>query len=74
MLVQFNVFQDEDDVWCASAMEHGVHTQGQTLDELYANIDEATRLHFEDELNAGKTVHVLLMVQREYSGAATAGR
>ena len=56
MLVQIRVFQDEDGVWCASGVDHGIHTQGDTLDELFANIREATQLHFEEELAAGRTV------------------
>lgn len=60
MLVQIRVFRDEDGMWCASGVDHGIHTQGVTLDDLFANIDEATQLHFEDELSAGKTIDHLI--------------
>lgn len=69
MLVQIRVFRDEDGVWCASGVDHGIHTQGATLDELYANIDEAAQLHFEEELAAGKTIDVLILSQRELARA-----
>jgi len=74
MLVQVRVFQDEDDIWCASGVNHGIHTQGATLDELFANIDEATQLHFEDELAAGKTIDLLILAEKEFAGAQIAGR
>ena len=74
MLVQVRVFQDEDDVWCASGVTHGIHTQGETLDELFANINEATQLHFEEELAAGKTIDLLIVAEKEFAGAQIAGR
>lgn len=74
MLVQVKIFQDEDGVWCASGADHGIHTQGRSLDELFANIDEATRLHFEDDLAAGKTIDLLIVAEREFAGAPAPGR
>lgn len=74
MLVQIRLFQDEDGAWCASGVDHGIHTQGQSLDELFANIDEATQLHFEDELAAGKTIDLLIVAEKEFAGASAAGR
>lgn len=61
-------------MWCASGVDHGIHTQGYTLDELFANIDETTQLHFEEELAAGKTINVLIQAKKEFTGAPTAGR
>ena len=72
MLVQIRIFRDEDGVWCAAGVDEGIHTQGKTLDELFTNIDEATQLHFEDQLAAGKTIDLLIMAQRELAGASTA--
>ena len=74
MLAQVKVFRDEDGVWCASGIEHGIHTQGQTLDELFANIEEATQLHFEEELAAGKTIDLLILSEKEFAGAEAARR
>jgi predicted RNase H-like HicB family nuclease len=72
MLVQVRIFPDEDGGWCAAGVNHAIHTQADTLDELFANIDEATQLHFEDELTAGKTIDVLIVAEREFNGAPTA--
>lgn len=74
MLVQIQVYQDEDGVWCASGVDQGIHTQGATLDELFANIEEATQLHFEEELAAGRTVDVLIVAAKELVGAPAPGR
>jgi predicted RNase H-like HicB family nuclease len=74
MLVQIKVFRDEDGAWCASGVEHGIHTQGESLDELFANIDEATQLHFEEQLAAGKTIDLLILSEKEFAGAPAAGR
>ena len=74
MLVQVKIFRDEDGVWCVSGMDHGIHTQGKNLDELFANIEEATQLHFKEELAAGRTVDLLIVAQKEFAGAASPGR
>jgi predicted RNase H-like HicB family nuclease len=55
-------------------MDHGIHTQGKNLDELFANIEEATQLHFEEELAAGRTVDLLIVAQKEFAGAPSPGR
>jgi len=73
MLVQVRVFRDEDGAWCATGVDHGIHTQGDTLDELFENIEEATELHFEDELAAGRTVDVLIVAEKELVGASAHG-
>jgi predicted RNase H-like HicB family nuclease len=73
MLVQIKIYRDQDGVWCASGIDHGIHTQGKTLDELFTNIDEATQLHFEDDLAAGKTVDLLILAQKEFEGAPSTG-
>lgn len=74
MLVQIKIFRDESGVWCASGTDHGIHTQGRTLDELFVNIEEATQLHFEEELASGKTVDLLIVAEKEFSGAAPPNR
>ena len=73
MLVQIRIFRDEDGVWCATGVDHGIHTQGATLDQLFANIEEATQLHLEEELAAGKTIDLLILAQKEFAGASPAG-
>ena len=73
MLVQIKIYRDQDGVWCASGIDYGIHTQRKTLDELFTNIDEATQLHFEDDLAAGKTVDLLILAQKEFEGAPSTG-
>ena len=47
--VTFVVSADEiDGGYSASALEYGIHTQGDTLDELHCNIAEAVECHFDD--------------------------
>ena len=74
MLVQIKIFRDESGTWCATGVDHGIHTQGQTLDELFANIEEATQLHFEEDLTSGRTVDLLIVAEKEFSGAPDSRR
>ncbi len=47
----FEVLEDEiDGGYTASALGYGIHTQGQTLEELRANVREAIQCHFGDAL------------------------
>ena len=46
MLVKIEVYNDGE-AWCARGIGQDIFTQGQTVDELYANISEAVALHFE---------------------------
>ncbi len=47
MLVKIEVYNDGE-FWCARSIGKDIFTQGQTVDELYANIKEAVALHFEN--------------------------
>jgi hypothetical protein len=47
MLVKIEVYNDGES-WCARGIGEDIFTQGQTVDELYANIKEAVALHFEN--------------------------
>jgi hypothetical protein len=47
MLEKIEVYNDGE-TWCARAIGEDIFTQAQTLDELYANIEEAVALHFEN--------------------------
>jgi predicted RNase H-like HicB family nuclease len=47
VLVKIEVYNDGE-FWCARGIEEDIFTQGQTVDELYANIKEAVSLHFDD--------------------------
>lgn len=46
MLVKTEVSNDGKS-WCARGIGEDIFIQGQTVDELYANIKEAVALHFE---------------------------
>lgn len=48
MLVKMEVYQDEDEMWCARGIGQDIFTQGETADELFQNIREAVALHFEN--------------------------
>ncbi|HWX38355.1 MAG TPA: hypothetical protein VNY09_03885 [Candidatus Sulfotelmatobacter sp.] len=48
MLVKIEVYNDGES-WCARGIGEDIFTQGQTVDELCANIKEAVTLHFESE-------------------------
>lgn len=45
----FEVRDAEEGGYCARALGHAIFTEGDTWDELRANVLEATSLHFEDE-------------------------
>jgi predicted RNase H-like HicB family nuclease len=47
MLVTFEI-QNDGEFWCARGIGEDIFTQGETVDELYANIKEAVALHFEN--------------------------
>lgn len=44
----FEVSEDEiDGGYSASALGHGIHTQGQTIEELRCNVKEAVECYFD---------------------------
>ena len=45
----FEVRDAEDGGYCARGLGHAIFTEGETWEELRANVLEATSLHFEDE-------------------------
>ena len=49
----FNVFKDEDGVYCANCENAFIVTDGKDLQELLENIKEAVSLHLEDDLVEG---------------------
>jgi len=42
----FKIEKDEDGVWVAEALEEGIATQGNTLDDLFTNILDTVKLHY----------------------------
>ena len=53
MLLKIKVYYDGE-FWCARGIGEDIFTQGQTVDELYANIKEAVALHFENVADVKK--------------------
>jgi len=64
MLAKFEVYFDGE-YWCARGIGADVFTQGRTLDELMANIKEAAELHFEEVLEQGDHLHLLILSEME---------
>jgi hypothetical protein len=54
MILKFEASHDGE-VWFGRAIGESIFTQAETLDELTENIREAISLHFEEELEKGKT-------------------
>ena len=74
MLVKIEAYFDGE-YWCARGIGADIFTQGKTLDELMENVKEAVSLHFEDQLEKGETLNILLLSETEVKGASkiTAG-
>ena len=60
MLVKFEVYYDGK-YWCARGMGVDIFTQGKTLDELFDNIREAVEVHFEELIERGKELRILVI-------------
>lgn len=58
MEIIFEIRDSEAGGYYARALGHSIFTQGETWDELRANILEATALHFEDERESPKLVQL----------------
>ncbi len=50
---------DQDGGYSATALGHGIHTEGETLDELRDNIREAIACHFTETDEIPKVVRML---------------
>ena len=67
MIVKVEAYHDGE-FWCAKGIGVSIFTQGKTLDKLMKNIKEAVSLHFEEYLNDGKSVQILLLSETEVCG------
>jgi predicted RNase H-like HicB family nuclease len=67
MLAKFEVYFDGE-YWCARGIGADVFTQGRTMDELMGNIREAAALHFEEVLEKGDYLHLLILSEMEVEG------
>jgi hypothetical protein len=70
MLVKIEVYNDGES-WCARGIGEDIFTQGQTVDELYANIKEAVALHFESG-SGPKDIDILIVSEMKLSHAPAA--
>jgi predicted RNase H-like HicB family nuclease len=64
MLAKFEMYFDGE-YWCARGIGADVFTQGRTVDELMGNIREAAALHFEEVLEKGNSLHLLILSEME---------
>lgn len=69
MLVKIDAYFDGE-FWCARGINEDIFTQGETMDELVANIREAVALHFEDRRIVPE---ILLMSEVSLDAALTPG-
>jgi predicted RNase H-like HicB family nuclease len=55
----FEVSEDElDGGYSASALGFGIHTQGDTLDELRRNVREAVNCYFDDSMGRPRLIRL----------------
>ena len=60
----------DGEYWCARGIGEDIFTQGKSLDELVENIKEAVSLHFEEELDKGNLLNILILSETEVRGVA----
>jgi predicted RNase H-like HicB family nuclease len=55
----FDVREDEaDGGYTASALGFGIHTQGETMEELRAMVKDAVRCYFDDSMEVPKIIRL----------------
>ena len=55
----FEVLEDEiEGGYTASALGYAIHTQGDDIDELRANVKEAVECHFDESMEAPKLIRL----------------
>lgn len=55
----FEVREDETDGgYTASALGHGIHTEGDTIEQLRANVKEAVDCYFDETMDAPKMIRL----------------
>ncbi len=55
----FDVREDEADGGCtATALGYGIHTQGETLEELRAMVKDAVRCYFDEMMQTPKIIRL----------------
>ena len=64
MLVKVEAYYDGE-YWCGRGIGADFFTQGETLDDLLENVKEVALLHFEDQLEKGEALSILLLSEAE---------
>lgn len=55
----FEITEDElDSGYCASALGYGIHTQGDSLEEIRRNVKEAVDCYFDDTMPRPKVIRL----------------
>jgi predicted RNase H-like HicB family nuclease len=71
MLVKLEAYHDGE-FWCARGIGASVFTQGKTFEKLLENAKEALALHFEEKLEEGETLQVLILTETEIKSVSQA--
>ena len=71
MLVKFEIYNDGE-FWCARGIGEDIFTQGETLDELNKNINEAVLAHFEDKVEEGEEIRIISISESKVDTLANA--
>ncbi len=68
----FEVFEDEvDGGYSASALGYGIHTEGNSLDELRANVREAVDCHFDETTQRPRMIRLHFVRDEKASQTCT---
>jgi hypothetical protein len=67
VLVKLEAYHDGT-FWCARGIGVSVFTQGETFEALLINAREAVSVHFEEKLEDGGTIQVLILTETEVTG------
>ncbi len=67
MLVKLEACHDGK-FWCARGIGVNVFSQGETFEALLQNAQEAVSVHFEEKLEDGGTIQVLILTETEVTG------
>ena len=54
----FEVSEDERDGYSASALGFGIHTQGNSMDDLHRNVREAVDCYFDDGADQPRVIRL----------------
>ncbi len=56
--IQFEVFEEDDGGYVATAQGESIVTEADTLDELRDNVREAVQCHFEGRMEIPSVIHL----------------